>query len=98
MPTAEYLRNWKRAHPELRLASDRRRDRLKVAARSKVGYLVRSGRLERPDHCPACGRVPDPDRRGRSRVEAHHPDHAQAFVIRWVCRECHLDADREAAA
>jgi len=92
----EYTRRWKAAHPDARLASDRRRDRAKIAARGKVANAIRAGRLTRPTVCPACGDAPAPDRLGRSRMEGHHDDHRQALAVRWLCRQCHLAVDREA--
>jgi hypothetical protein len=84
---AAYLRAWKHAHPELRLVSDRRRDRLKIRARSAVGWAIRSGRLDRGP-CQVCG---------TERTEAHHDDYARPLDVTWLCRPHHLDLHRSAA-
>jgi Bacillus phage endonuclease len=92
-----YQRAWKRAHPELRLAADRRRNREKIAARSQLNYAVRSGLVARPDACQECGRVPPRDHAGHAQIEAHHPDYSRPFEVEWLCPGCHSQADGEPA-
>lgn len=41
------------------------------------------GILKRPKDCQMCN---DPKRR----IEAHHIDYAQPFLVDWLCTNCHL--------
>lgn len=51
----------------------------KYKANTKVGNMIRDGKLERKP-CFLCG---DP------KAEAHHPDYTQPKHIAWLCSACH---------
>lgn len=71
------------------------RKRAEIAPKRKawnaVYYAVRTGKLERPDHCEECGRED-------GNIQAHHYDYSKPFDVVWVCQWCHdkLDRMREA--
>lgn len=67
--TTARKRAWARKNPE------RRR------AHSAVAYAVRTGKLERPATCSACG--------GGGRIHAHHDDYSKPLDVRWMCAACH---------
>lgn len=51
-----------------------------------VAAAVRSGQLVRPQDCASCLR--------RTRVDAHHADYTKPLSVEWLCRKCHVAADR----
>ena len=51
------------------------------AARVAVGNALRSGRMQRPATCSACG--------GVTRLHAHHDDCSRPLDVRWLCVPCH---------
>jgi hypothetical protein len=93
----EYLRDWKRRHPERVRLHRLRLNRDHLRARWRVADAIRSGRLVRPSTCSECGVDPGVDELGRSRVEAHHDRYDDPLVVRWLCRPCHIDEHRSAA-
>lgn len=64
--------------------SDSKRDRAKVAARNKVKYEVKMGRLEKKP----CGKC------GEAEAEAHHEDYGKPLEVEWLCRKCHVEHHR----
>lgn len=65
-------------------------------AYSRVNNAIECGKLVRPECCSRCGKKPDPDRLGRSRIEAHHEDHSKALEVVWLCDACHKDVSPHA--
>ena len=58
-------------------------------ARGAVGRAVRDGVLVKPDACEECDRA--------LKLDAHHHrgyDEAHALDVVWLCRRCHLHAER----
>lgn len=53
----------------------------KFAARQQVFTAIRTGKLERPTTCQACG--------GLGAVEAHHDDYSKPLEVEWLCVPCH---------
>lgn len=53
------------------------------AARSKVGYAIRTGKLVRPAHCEACRKVCKPHAH-------HHKGYDKPLDVQWLCRACHM--------
>ena len=51
-------------------------------ARKAAQTAMRNGTLVRPERCQRC-------RRDADRIEAHHPNHRDRFVVRWLCPSCH---------
>ena len=58
---------------------------------SRLNNAVDAGKLVRPETCSMCGVSPGKDRLGRSRIEGHHPDHAEALKVEWICDTCHKE-------
>jgi hypothetical protein len=58
----------------------------KVRAQRLVAAAIRAGHLTRPSACASCLRV--------GRVDAHHPNYALPLSVEWLCRKCHVAADR----
>lgn len=69
MQPSLYTQMWQANNPE------------KHAAHQFVQWMVRSGRLVKPDACEQCGRaVP---------LDGHHDDYTKKAQVRWLCRKCH---------
>lgn len=58
----------------------------KVLAQRAVASAIRNSTLTRPSHCSACRRACRPD--------AHHFNYALPLCVDWLCRKCHVAADR----
>jgi hypothetical protein len=58
------------------------------SARKAVYRAIRAGQLQRPDSCSRCEKPCKPD--------SHHTDYSAPLEVEWLCRRCHLTADREA--
>lgn len=58
----------------------------KVQAQRAVAHAIRSGTLKRPNHCSVCRRACRPD--------AHHFSYLLPLCVDWLCRKCHVAADR----
>lgn len=56
--------------------------RLKDKAREWVYRAIKSGKIDRPNHCWVCWKPCKPD--------AHHENHRHPDWIVWLCRKCHL--------
>lgn len=68
----EWLDKWKREN------------RIKINAKARIRYAVKSGKLTRPDRCSVCNQK-------RSRISGHHPDYAKPLEVAWVCDSCHRE-------
>lgn len=55
-------------------------------AHVKSGNAVRDGKLQRPECCEGCG-LP-------KRVEKHHSDYSKPLLVVWLCKPCHIIADK----
>jgi len=62
----------------------------KVRAQERVKAAIRSKRWTRPSRCSACDCACRPD--------AHHEDYRFWYLVTWLCRKCHVAADRARAA
>jgi hypothetical protein len=56
------------------------------ASRRRVQSAREQGLIDRPGQCESCG--------APGAVEGHHPDHSAALEIQWLCKQCHIEADR----
>lgn len=65
--------------------ANRRRYPGKYKARQKVNNLLRSGDLKR-EPCEVCG---------YQITEAHHIDYRKPLLIKWLCREHHLEIENK---
>jgi len=68
---ARYLRSRRKNHPE--------RD----AARAKVGFAVRSGKLKRLP-CEVCS---------DSKTQAHHDNYLKPLEVKWLCFKHHRERE-----
>ncbi len=70
---------WRQRNPE--------RARLIQRAGNAVKYALERGLLVRPEQCEECG--------ARGRVQAAHHNYIELLNVRWLCRTCHGQWDRE---
>ena len=48
---------------------------------------VSLGEIDRPSKCESCGCSPP-------RIEGHHQDYTKPLAVMWLCKPCHVIADR----
>lgn len=58
----------------------------RTRAQGLINMRIRRGTLSRPDACQHCGTP--------AKTDGHHPDYAQAELIVFLCRSCHMKAHR----
>lgn len=58
----------------------------KARAHRLVFEAVRAGVLVRPETCSKCAAV--------CRAQAHHLDYRQPLKVEWLCKRCHVVADK----
>lgn len=56
------------------------RDKYNAGARTR--WLVKMGKLIRPETCSKCG-LP-------GKIEGHHDDYSKPEEVRWLCKLCHV--------
>lgn len=66
----------------------------KHRANQIFGAAIRSGKIVRPDTCPACGVKPAPNRLGRPTIQGHHDDYSKPLDVKWFCHPCHIQHHR----
>ena len=59
----------------------------KNRANKKVYKAIHCGKLVKPSTCSKCFVVSDS-------LEAHHEDYSKPLDIVWVCKACHVEADK----
>ena len=64
----------------------RRKHPERMRAQRSADYAVRNGRLKRPDRCAGCNET--------VRLEKHHPDYSKPLLVAWLCKPCHVIADK----
>ena len=71
-----------------RLAHKKSRERFpeKFKARYVLNNAIRDGKIVRPLMC-RCGST--------GRIEAHHIDYSKPLEVIWLCKPCHVKADKE---
>lgn len=76
--------------PKTRNAEHTRKDKERYPernlARKLVQKAVKAGYIITPEHCEECFGTP--------KLEAHHEDHFQPYVISWLCKDCHAMYDK----
>jgi len=92
----EYLRGWRETgvllykyknNPDYKqsiLDSNKKyykKNKTKIKAESRLRYLVRIGKLVRPNKCESCLL--------EGRVHGHHPDYNFPENVKWLCPRCH---------
>lgn len=58
----------------------------KSRARWLVAQALKQGEIKKPKRCSECGK----DRE----LASHHDDYAKPLSVLWLCRDCHIEADR----
>jgi len=76
--------------PKTRNAEHTRRDRERYPERDLARRLIRqaikTGKIETPLLCESCF--------DECKLEAHHEDHYQPYLITWLCKDCHAFHDK----
>lgn len=79
----------RKVNPSMRAATIKRwreRHPEKRRAQTAVMNAIAVGRLMKPGRCEQCEVVT---------VEAHHDDYSKPLSVQWLCRTCHVRADRK---
>ncbi|UCG02451.1 MAG: hypothetical protein JSW11_00365 [Candidatus Heimdallarchaeota archaeon] len=80
----------RRCEPTTVNAAKTRRDKEKFPEKTHARYLVRqaikTGKLIPLEQCELCNSYEN--------IEAHHPDYNQPFLLLYLCKKCHSDADK----
>jgi len=63
--------------------------REKELARDLLKKAVKDGRVKKPKRCDRCKEKKRP-----YQLEGHHHDYSKPLDIEWLCRPCHVKADR----
>lgn len=56
-------------------------NKIKVSARNKVYYALKTGKLIKPNRCEKCSTI--------ARLEADHRDYSKPLDVQWLCKPCH---------
>lgn len=64
--------------------------RNKCNAHQAIRRAILSGKLQRPAICEKC--------QIKTIVEAHHMDYSKPLDVKWLCKHCHVQADKERKA
>ncbi len=76
--------------PKTRNAEHTRRDRERYPerdlARKLMHKAVNAGQIILPNYCDECGE--------NKKLEGHHEDHHQPYLISWLCKNCHAFYDK----
>ena len=67
----------------------RRHPQRRHAQNVLAGHVAR-GTITKPTTCQRCGLD--------AHIEAHHPDYTRPLDVEWLCKPCHVIADRERRA
>ena len=59
---------------------------LRARENSMVRYAAETGRLQRPERCPSCGR--------KVRIDGHQSDYRRPLDVDWCCVRCHAKRTR----
>jgi len=59
---------------------------IKYRARYYLYNAVKSGKILKPLICSKCKK--------KTKIEAHHSDYSKPLEVIWLCRSCHLIADK----
>ena len=58
-------------------------------ARQKLRYLVKTGKIKKPDSCCKCGTV-----QPKRLIDGHHHNGYEAWDdVVWLCKKCHTEVD-----
>lgn len=65
----------------------------RTKAQGILYYAIKCGHVAKPNRCEKCGK-PCKSRE----LDAHHHDYDKPLDVRWLCRQCHVDIQREEAS
>lgn len=57
----------------------------KQRARQLLRWYVKSGKINKPTACAACGVILT-----ASKIHGHHTDYSKPLDVKWLCEQCHL--------
>ena len=57
-------------------------------ARDGINNAIKAGQVKRPVWCQQCHTKP------QAGTEAHHSKHDRALRVRFLCKPCHVKADK----
>jgi hypothetical protein len=81
----------RRCEPTTQNAINTRKDKEKFPEKDHARYMVRqaikTGKLIPLTECELC--------MSEKNIQAHHPDHAQPFLLLYLCADCHHNADAD---
>ena len=96
----EYQKRWRKANPATyttakirwfeRHAAEMHEDKRQKRCRYLRSNATRFGLLARPDHCEKCSCECKP--------QGHHENYTKPLSVEWLCRDCHIKADKARAA
>ena len=79
----------RRSEPTTINAASTRRDKEKFPEKDRARYLVRQAvktkKLIPLEECELCG--------SEGNIEGHHPDHSRPYLLLYLCKNCHSNAD-----
>jgi hypothetical protein len=86
------IANGKReCEPTTSNAANTRKDKQKFPekdhARSLVRRAIKTGKLIPLEECEFCGNIDS--------IDGHHPDHSNPFLLLYLCKNCHHQADTD---
>ncbi|MCE5322128.1 HNH endonuclease [bacterium] len=59
-------------------------------AGSLLAYAIKTGKIEKPETCEACGKNV-----GAENIQGHHIDYEHPYEVKWLCGKCHRDLHRQ---
>lgn len=62
----------------------------RTKAQGALYYAIKRGRVAKPDCCEQCNK-----RCKSHELDAHHHDYSKPLDVIWLCRQCHVDTQRE---
>ena len=72
------------------VAKSMKKHSIKQNARILLKYHINAGNIIKKNECEYCGVVPLLSRH----LEGHHEDYSKPLEVIWLCKKCHIQADR----
>jgi len=99
---AEYMRKYRQRVNAKNYYRENETTRNKQRSRSILQHALRSGKIKRLDHCEEC-QVKESDAylQGlaiKPLIKGHHEDYSKPLSVIWLCRKCHIRADKRLLA
>lgn len=61
--------------------------RKKINSRSLLYYYIKCGKIKKLNFCEEC-------KANNVKIQGHHMDYNKPLDVKWLCRKCHIMADR----